>query len=136
MHNPGDVSYITYNSGEGDADQQTRDFWTKSFFDMYDGSAIPKGFTRLNPERHGFTKPDEDYKDILVPATSQDNESLGTVAGVEIGSHNPKGKFGSNNGLTMKDPKTGKLFINTNLDEDDPVYQRTYKKLKDSNPEQ
>ena len=110
MHNPGDVSYITYNSGEGDADQQTRDFWTKSFFDMYDGSAIPKGFTRLNPERHGFTKPDEDYKDILVPATSQDNESLGTVAGVEIGSHNPKGKFGSNNGLTMKDPKTGKLY--------------------------
>ena len=36
----------------------------------------------------------------------------------------------------FKDPKTGKLFINTNLDEDDPVYQRTYKKLKDSNPEQ
>ena len=36
----------------------------------------------------------------------------------------------------FKDPKTGKIFLNTNLDEDDPVYQRTYKKLKDSNPEQ
>ena len=36
----------------------------------------------------------------------------------------------------FKDPKTGKLFINSNVNEDDPFYQRTYKKLKDSNPEQ
>ena len=116
MHNPGDVSYITYNSDDEESDEfegyknAAKNFWNKSLYNIYDGSAVPQNFTSLNPERHGFTKPDEDYKDILVPATLQDNKSLGTVAGVEIGSHNPKGKFGSNNGLTMKDPKTEKIY--------------------------
>ena len=36
----------------------------------------------------------------------------------------------------FKDPKTGELFINSNIDEDDPIYQRTKRKLKDSDPEQ
>tara|TARA_A100000172_G_C3016854_1_gene101775 strand:+ start:407 stop:655 length:249 start_codon:yes stop_codon:yes gene_type:complete len=36
----------------------------------------------------------------------------------------------------FKDPKTGELFINSNIDENDPIYQRTKRKLKDSDPEQ
>lgn len=36
----------------------------------------------------------------------------------------------------FKDPKTGELFINSNVNEDDPFYQQTRRKMRDFNPEQ
>ena len=36
----------------------------------------------------------------------------------------------------FKDPKTGEIFINSNVNEDDPFYQQTRRKLRDFNPEQ
>ena len=36
----------------------------------------------------------------------------------------------------FKDPKTGEIFINSNLNEDDPFYQQTRRKIRDFNPEQ
>ena len=36
----------------------------------------------------------------------------------------------------FKHPKTGEHFINSNIDENDPIYQRTKRKLQDSDPEQ
>ena len=69
MHNPNDVSYVAAVRRPGEYANEPG--WKMSDYDILEGSVIPKNFTKLPTEQHGFTNPDRDYElaGIAVPNT-------------------------------------------------------------------